>query len=307
LNNLFSDLSKHLSERHEDFLTNSFVYLLNYLLENEKPLGIGLLNFTCGKNSQSAFSEDEEVVITTQKSTSEGTPDIQIKSIDKCIYIEVKHDSGLGLRQIERYRKALENEHVSVKKIVLLTKFGLDFEESNQEGVPDKHIRWYQIHRYLEELKPKREICKYLIDQFTEFLEGKQMAIQKVEWEYTNGIRAFGNLIDMIGAAADELGIKKYSKSVGWDYKGYYLQNKMELCAVWYSDPDSVYYQLINIPKYAPQNKDFRYDFYEEDNSIYFELSLEDSHFFALRKEEQLDILKKFISACHAEAKRLGK
>ena len=101
---------------------------------------------------------------------------------------------------------------------------------------------------------------------------------------------------------------KIYSvKQFGWDYKGYYLQNKVELCAVWYSDPNSVYYQLINIPKYDPQSKDSRYDFYEEDNSIYFEFPLEDSHFFALRKEEQLDILKRFISACHAEAKRLRK
>jgi hypothetical protein len=65
LSNLFTDLSKHLSERHEDFLTNSFVYLLQYLLENEIPLGIGILNFICTTNSEFAFSESERVVITT--------------------------------------------------------------------------------------------------------------------------------------------------------------------------------------------------------------------------------------------------
>jgi len=306
LSNLFKDLSRHLSERHEDFLTNSFVYLLNYLLDNEKPLGIALLNFICVKNSEFGFSEVEEVVITTQKSTSEGTPDIEIKSIDKCIYVEVKHDSGLGIKQIERYRKELENERMPVKKIVLLTKFSLDFEESKEEGAPDKHIRWYQIHRYLEELKPKREICKFMINQFTDFLEDKQMAIQRVGWEYTNGIRAFANLINMIGAAIDELGIKIYSKSVGWDYKGYYLEDKKELCAIWYSDPDSIYY-FINFTNYKPQDKNFMYPFYEEDNGTYFELSLEDIHFFALQKDKQLDILKKFISTCHSEAKRLKK
>jgi hypothetical protein len=306
LSNLFKDLSKHLSERHEDFLTNSFVYLLNYLLDNEKPLGIALLNFICVKNSEFVFSEGEEVVITTQKSTSEGTPDIEIKSIDKCIYVEVKHDSGLGIKQIERYRKALENERMAVKKIVLLTKFSLDFEESKEEGVPDKHIRWYQIHRYLEELKPKCEICKFMINQFTDFLEDKQMAIQRVGWEYTNGIRAFFNLVDMIGVAIEELGTKIYSKSAGWDWRGYYLESKDEFCGIYHSEPDYVYL-FIYAPNFKSQDKNFIYPFYEEDNGIYFELSLEDSHFFSLQKEEQLNVLKKFISACYPEAKKLKK
>jgi len=79
LSNLFGDLSKHLSGRHEDFLTNSFVYLLNYFLENEKPSGTDLLNFICFKNEEIAFSEEEAIVITTQKFTDVGTPDIGIR------------------------------------------------------------------------------------------------------------------------------------------------------------------------------------------------------------------------------------
>jgi len=307
LSNLFKDLSRHLSERHEDFLTNSFVYLLNYLLDNEKPLGIALLNFVCVKNSEFVFSEVEEVVITTQKPTSEGTPDIEIKSIDKWIYVEVKHDSGLGIKQIERYRKALENERMPVKKIVLLTKFSLDFEESKEEGAPDKHIRWYQIHRYLEELKPRGEVGKFLINQFIGFLEGKQMAIQRVGWEYTNGIRAFLNLVNMIGIAIEDLGIKIYQKTAGWEWRGYYLEGRDEFCGVYFEEPDSIYLFSFGLLSYKPQEKDFRFPFYEDDGGTYFELALEDAHFFALQKDEQLDILKKFISTCHSEAKRLKK
>lgn len=305
--NLFRDLSKHLSERHEDFLTNSFVYLLNYLLENEKSLTIGLLNFICGENSEFTFKEDEKVVITTQKFTREGTPDIEIKSDDKCIYVEVKHDSGLGKDQIERYRIALGNGCAAIKKIVLLTRFSVDFERANQEGVPDRHIRWYQIHKCLEEIKPKNEIGKFLVNQFIEFLEGKMMAIQKVSWEYINGIRAFIHLIDMLGAAIEELGIKIYSKSAGWDWKGYYLENKDQFCGIDYNEPDSAYYQLINTSKYNLPHKDFPYPFDKDGDGLNFELSFEDSHFFALQKDEQLDILKKFISTCHIEAKRLKK
>jgi hypothetical protein len=306
LTNLFRDLSKHLSERHEDFLTNSFVYLLNYLLETEKSLAIELLNFISVNNSEFTFKECEEVVITTQKPTEEGVPDIEIRSNDKYIYVEVKHDSGLGEKQIERYRKALGHERQAIKKIVLLTRFSLDFEGTNQKRVPDKHIRWYQIHKYLEGFKPKNEIAKFLVNQFIEFLEGKQMAIQKISWEYSNGIRAFLNLVDMIGVAIEELGIKTYSKSAGWEWKGYYLENKDEFCGIYYVEPDSVY-TFIYAPNLKPHDKNFPYAYYEEDNGVYFELSLEDTHFFALQKDEQLDILKQFISTCHTEAKRLKK
>ena len=306
MTNLFKDLSKHLSERHEDFLTNSFVYLLNYLLENERSLAIGFLNFICGRNSEFAFKEGEKVVITTQKFTSEGTPDIEVKSEDKCIYVEVKHDSGLGKDQIERYKKALRKERAAIKKIVLLTRFSVDLQEANQEGVPDRHIRWYQIYKYLEGLKPKNEIAKFLVKQFIEFLEGKQMAIQKISWEYSNGVRAFLNLVDMIGVAIEELGIKIYSKSAGWEWRGYYLENKDEFCGIYCDEPDSVYI-FIFAPNLKPNDKNFPYAYYEEDNGVYFELSLEDSHFFALQKDQQLDKLKEFISTCHTEAKRLKK
>ena len=281
------------------------MYILNFFLDNEKQLGIGLLNFICSQNGENVFSETEEVAITTQKSTEEGTPDIQIKSTDKFIYIEVKHDSGLGKEQIERYRKALGKEHAPIKQIVLLTKFSIDLATKNKEGHPDKYMRWYQIHRYFEGLKPKEEICKFLIDQFTDFLEGKQMAIQKVGWEYTNGIRALLNLVNMIGIAIEELGIKTYQKTAGWEWRGYYLESKDEFCGIYFEEPDSVYLFSNGLLNYKPQEKDFRFPFYEDDGGTYFELSLEDTWFFALRKDEQFDILKAFILACHTEAKRL--
>lgn len=301
MTNLFKDLSKHLSERHEDFLTNSFVYLLNYLLENEKPLAIEFLNFICTKNSEFTFKEGEKVVITTQKPTEEGTPDIEIKSDDKCIYVEVKHDSGLRQKQIERYKKALRNERAVIKKIVLLTRFSVDLEETIEERVPDRHIRWYQIHKYLENIEVKDRIGKFLNDEFKKFLEEKQMAIQKVGWEYGNGIRALNNLIEMIGVAVEELGIKKW-KTAGWEWKGYYVEDNSQFVGIDYNEPDAVYYELGSSLKYTVPDGNFDFPFYIENNNINFELSFEKTHFFALEKNEQLGILKNFISACHDQA-----
>lgn len=306
MTNLFRDLSKHLSERHEDFLTNSFVYLLNYLLENERSLAIGLLNFICGGDSEFTFKEEEKVVITTQKVTSEGTPDIEIKSNDKYIFVEVKHDSGLGRDQIERYKKALRNERAANKKIILLTRFTVDLQEANQEGVPDRHIRWYQIHKYLENIEVKDRIGKFLNDEFIKFLEEKQMAIQKVGWEYGNGIRALNNLVEMIGVAVEELGIKKW-KTAGWEWKGYYVEDNSQFVGIDYNEPDAVYYELGDPLKYAIPESDLAFPFYVENNNINFELSFEKTHFFALEKNEQLEIIKKFISVCHDQANKLKK
>jgi hypothetical protein len=306
LTNLFRDLSKHLSGRHEDFLTNSFIYLLNYLLENERPLAIGLLNFICGENSEFTFKENEKVVITTQKFTSEGTPDIEIKSDEKCIYVEVKHDSGLGKDQIERYKKALRKERAAIKKILLLTRFTVDLQEANQERVPDRHIRWYQIHKFLENIEVKDRVGKFLKDEFIKFLEVKQMAIQRVGWEYTNGIRAFLNLINMIETAIEELRIRVYQKTAGLEQRGYYLEDKDEFCGIYYDEPDSVYIFLY-ASTLKPNDKNFPYTYYEQDKGVYFELSLEDTHFFALQKDEQFNKLKEFISTCHTEVQRLKK
>ena len=143
--NIFFALSKYNSAIDENYLTESFVFLINELLRRELIYGTECLNHICTKNSEFIFTADETIRVSTQEVTEFGTPDIKISSVDKLIYIEVKHDSHLGSRQISRYKQALESSKAHIKKIILLTRFTEDLDETEQ---PYKHIRWFEICNY---------------------------------------------------------------------------------------------------------------------------------------------------------------
>ena len=67
----------------------------------------------------------------------------------------------------------------------------------------------YEIYNWLAVLKAKAKDPSntYLIDSFNCFLEGKQMSIQKVGWEYINGVPALINMLNMIEVAIESAGI----------------------------------------------------------------------------------------------------
>jgi len=106
--NLFSVLSKYDSASEENYLTEAFVFLVNHLLDRDRPVGIQLLTDLCADNDEFTFDPGEPIAIVTQRSTEVGRPDIEISTRDTLISIEVKHDSGLGPTQLQRYKKALE-------------------------------------------------------------------------------------------------------------------------------------------------------------------------------------------------------
>lgn len=227
--NIFSSLGKYNSAVDENYLTESFVFLVNELLNRETQSGTGLINFLCFNDNEFCFALDESISISSQETTKQGTPDIKISSPNKLIYIEVKHDSPLGYKQISRYQKALESSSAQIKQVVLLTRFAVDVDESKK---PYKHIKWFEIYNYLASMKTKIKdsVCTYLIDSFNSFLEAKRMTLQKVTWEYANGLPAMINLINMIEVAVQSSGIdfyKTYPKSAGWDFKGFNLQTRI--------------------------------------------------------------------------------
>jgi len=210
--NIFSALAKYNSAIDENYLTESLVFVINTLLQQERPIGLEILTKLCVKNNDFSFETDEDISVSTQETTEQGRPDIKVSSPDKLIYIEVKHDSPLGLQQLERYKKALEPSTAAIKHVVLLTRFAIDFEE--QEEKPYKHVRWFEVYNWLANTKvrAKDPVSIYLIESFKSFLEVKQMSIQKVGWEYINGVPALTNLINMIEVAIQGAPLPIYGK-----------------------------------------------------------------------------------------------
>ncbi|MBU0534124.1 MAG: PD-(D/E)XK nuclease family protein [Candidatus Omnitrophica bacterium] len=260
--NIFVALSKYNSAVDENYLTESFVFLLNSLLKHDPSACLDILRKLCVENNEFNFYDDEAISITTQKSTEKGRPDITISAPGKKIYIEVKHDSGLGYQQIERYKAALEQSKASIRKVILLTRFAIDLDE--EQGKPDKHVRWFEIYNWLLKVKVDSSINKYLIENFLKFLEVKKMSMQKITSEYINGIPVFRNLINMLGVAIESQKLK-VEASGGWRWMGFYFdKNNENFCGVYYDNLSRIEFD------YHCKKKDVRK----------FYLNLEELHFF---------------------------
>ncbi len=310
---IFTALAKYNSARDENYLTESFIFVINSVLVNtqgiDRQIACEFLTKLCAKNNEFEFNEADNIVISTQEVTDEGTPDIKVFTPDKLIYIEVKHDSPLGERQISRYKKALELSIAPIKKVVLLTRFPIDLKDEKEK--PYKHIRWYEIYNWLSVLrtKVKDSSNRYLIDSFNCFLEGKQMSIQKVGWEYINGVPALVNLLNMIEVAIESAGIplyRDYPRATALDWRGFYLNSNEIWCGIYYSDPMNIVLQLVDKKKFdVHQVPKPTYDVEEDKKSIWFSLGLEECHFFSLNNDDQLEVIMKFVKASYEEGNKM--
>lgn len=305
--NIFSALAKYNSATDENYLTEAFVFVINSLLSSrDRSIACEILNQLCVKNNEFSFDADESISVSTQETTEQGRPDIKVSSPDKLIYIEVKHDSPLGPQQLARYRKALESSAATTRHVVLLTRFAVDFED--QEERPYRHVRWFEVYNWLTLAisKTKDPICIYLTEAFKSFLEAKQMSMQKVGWEYINGVPALNNLVNMLEVAIQGASIPIYGKSPGWDWKGFWLGEKEFMSAIHYDNHLIITFELMDKKKYNKElSKKPSYELREGRERLWFRLDLEKYHFFSLDKDEQLEVITEFVKTAYAEAQQM--
>lgn len=305
--NIFSALSKYDSASEENYLTEAFVFLVNRLLDRDGPVGIQLLTNLCVDSDEFFFDPSEPISIVTQVGTEQGRPDIEISTRDKLIYIEVKHDSGLGPTQLQRYKKALEESGVDVTKLILLTRFSIEL--NDEETQLCRHVKWFEVYNWLTEAEPEDAVSQYLARAFLDFLEEKQMSMQKVGWEYIKGVPALRNLMNMIEVAIKNASLSIHQRSAGWEWRGLYLDKGKYFCGIYYSDPLSLVFQWQSETKPDEAilaEPDYRYG-KRPRGTIYFALDLEAAHFFSLDKDGQLETISTFLKKVHATAEKLPK
>ena len=303
--NIFSALAKYNSARDENYLTEAFVFVLKSLLLKERAVGLQILTQLCISDHEFTFDTDESISISTQETTEQGRPDIKVSSPDKLIYIEVKHDSGLGPQQLVRYRKALESSTAIIKRIILLTRFEIDLKDK-QEKVFDKHVRWFEIYNWLATAKVQDPVIMYIIESFRFFLEVKQMSIQQVTWEYINGVPALISLINMVEVGLQGVALAIYKRSPARDFTGFYVERAQFWCGIYYNEPLVVVFEITDKKKFntkrvaAPS-----YPVKEDKDTIKFRLQLEDKYFFSLDKDKQLYEITDFIKKAYSDAQRM--
>lgn len=304
--NIFSALAKYNSGMDENYLTEALVFLINSLLVRERPIGLEILTQLCVENNEFSFNTDEAISVSAQETTEQGIPDIKVSSPDKLIYIEVKDYSDVRLEQLKRYKQVLESSDAAIKKrLILLTRFPVDFEE--HQGIPNKHVRWFEVYNWLVNAKDKAQdsVSRYLIEQFISFLEVKRMSIEKVGWEYVNGVSAMNNLINMIDIAIQALSIKKYWKSARWAHKGFFVEYNKLWCGIHYNNPLVMTFEMRGKGFDSELVKKPSYEVWGKKGFIQFMLRLEGIHFFALDKDKQVEEVTKFVKTSYSEAQQM--
>lgn len=307
--NIFSALAKYNSEEGENYLTESFAFVINTLLQQERPIGIEVLTQLCVENGDFSFDTDEDISVSTQETIEQGRPDIKVSSPDKLIYVEVKDYSPVVSSQLKRYRAELGSSSSTTKRLILLTRFPADFSE--HKGIPDRYVCWFEVYNWLADIKQKVQdpVSAYLIKSFMSFLEVKRMSIEKVGWEYANGVAAFNNLINMIeaGIKATKISFNRtYPRAAAWGSKAFWLEDKKFWCGIYYNAPLVVVFKAFNkkdldIDKVGTPS----YPVKKALQSIWFQLPLEGIHFFALDKDKQLEEITKFVKTAYTEAQRM--
>lgn len=182
-----------LSDSEENFLTEAFCHLLEHLRSSHSKGFSSVIDLLTSRRVIVAEGNQAHFNVATQVTAGNDTPDIVISGPHSRVIIEVKDQSPVDVPQLRRYSKLLEAGPESQKCLVLLTRW----------VSPDVHVRWLAppvrwsaVDRRLEEVSDYcgNPITAFLISQFREFLEGKGMALAKVGWELTPGVRALANL-----------------------------------------------------------------------------------------------------------------
>lgn len=175
--NLLSKLHRwaKANRQDENFITETFAHLLQYLLRIDRPtFGKELIKKLAGIELSS--EECKEVKVTSQptiftRRKNKRRPDIKISGDNIYVLVEVKVDAGLDEDQLGDYLESFkERSGDEESKLVLLTKKKI----TDQSKVPPeiKQVRWEEIGEELARRKKatsKTGTEGYLVRQLLDF------------------------------------------------------------------------------------------------------------------------------------------
>jgi hypothetical protein len=301
--NLLVKLHRLASSQDENFITESFVFLLNYLLENEPTAGANFLSYITNRCIDLPPDGLAQVDIKTQFRTDSGLPDIRILTNEILVFIEVKVDSGFGKDQLVRYKTELKKLSQGKKSLlVTITRFS----EGPSEDVVDLPLLWYQVAEWLEELKLKKKISEFLRHQFLGLLESRGLFMEQVGWELVAGIRALQFVTDMIDEALKSKKIPIYKATGAWGWRGYYIDKKKFYVGIYFGSPNmiSMTSEEVALKNNFPREPEVgRVENGRWRNDL--DLTAEDVHFFSRSKASQLRCLEEFIEKSYSYVKKL--
>ncbi|MCW5969234.1 MAG: PD-(D/E)XK nuclease family protein [Blastocatellales bacterium] len=340
--NLLLSLHRWAVRQDENFTTEALVFVLNHLLLHEPKAARSLLErMTDGFLNVGELGIDR-IRIATQTTIAEGRPDIEISAPGHRIYIEVKVDAALEATQLERYRQGLASSGVPNTQLILLSRYPMSATNSAQ---PDRTLRWYQVSAMLEDemrSRVKNPKSGYLIQQFVEFLQARNMSSRRVAsavsqglWDYLDReggllfmnkrIRRPGellkdealiplyNLLIMMGEA---LKMEKIQPKLQFDsgrhnggWIGYNLERMRFWLFVYVSDPDTVIFDTGGRSVVDPERFDGKSgELLQNERLVWrnrLNLVAPEIKFYSQSREQQNHILKDFVHSSYQIAQLL--
>lgn len=311
--NLFVRLHKWATRQDENFLTESLAVVLEQLLVFAPGVGTRLVARLTGGFIALPPGDATAVEVRTQVQSGEGRPDLEVRSPHKLAYVEVKAESELRTGQLEGYRVLLSQSGIEQTRLVLLTRYPEAFAAGDTP--PDVQLRWFEVADWLEAELPEAQaagdIPGYLVRQFLDFLEARNMTLVQVGKFMPEGLRALSNLMNMLVEAAGACQVPA-KKLPGWTEMGLYLDGKKFWVGVSYDEPE---YLTFNTCCRIDRDAAARLGVGElsEESwvpgrarwSRWAELDSEEVHFFSRSKVSQMQWLEAFLRDCLATARAI--
>ena len=313
-NNLLSALNKWARQQDENFFTDAFAHLLRHLCEHEWEVAARVLANLTADEVWLSVLPDERVTISTQVTTKTGRPDLEVRTRNRLAYIEVKVEWDVEETQMPRYREALMASGVEHTRLVLLTRDPQDL--ADDEHQPDVLCRWYQIAEWLESEgkwlesevdagRVRDDVSVFLIRQFVGFLKARNMTMDRIGSELAPGLHSLRSLLLMIEDILVSQRLK-YIKCYGWDYVGFYLDNKKFFLGVEFNWPGVLEYSTEELEVRADAativgfGETEKYDGAPGAICWYHELDLAAEEFVTLSRDEQRRRLAEFLDKCRS-------
>lgn len=302
---LLPNLHRLASGQDENFITETFAYVLRYLISKEPKAAVLLLDIIT--NGFLIISENEiaSVDIKTQLSTESGKPDLVISTDNHLVYIEIKVDSDFGDCQLERYRKQLLLSGVLNTRLITLTRY--PFMNSGVCEAPDFSFRWHHLPDYFHKLHISGNVSSFIVSEFINLLKNRGLAMDKVSWEIISGIRSFIALIDILAEALAAKKVSNIKNSAALEWRGFYIENKRFFVGIYFDNPGLVVMNT-EVPLSEKATKKVTLGKLESGgwrNEL--DLTSEDIHFFARSKASQIQCLEQFVEESLSYGKTLIK
>jgi hypothetical protein len=204
--NLLVRLRKWVHRQDENFQTEAFAHLLEYLLANESEAAVQFLRELTAGILDLRPEEVASVRVSTQVTTEEGRPDVEIRAPQRLVYIEAKVESEPHEGQLEGYRKELNRSGVAKTGLILLSRYWVELGDEAEK--PDAYVRWFEVADWLSQVSIAKPVSNHVVEQFVGFLRARGMTMEQVTRELTRGGPALHHLLVMVNDVLTRMGLR---------------------------------------------------------------------------------------------------